>query len=187
MKGRNIIVLGSALLIAAILLIMVYAQPVIYPNFWGKVTIDGSPAIDATVKAYVEVSPGNYEYRDETTAVEDQGEAWYSFNIPGTGVDEGKAIRLNVTPSGEPTVSYLGGTDTYNSGDSTLLHLYASTASPPSGCNLGAPCTGCSDWKTADTGHSNCDPPVSGCVRKNGGANYEWACCGGTIDQISTF
>jgi len=121
------------------------------------------------------------------TAVESNGEAWYSFNIPGTGVDEGRTIRINVTPSGGGSDSYLGGTDIYNSGDETLLHLYASTAAPPTGCNLGAACTGCTDWKTADTGHSDCDPPVNGCVRKNGGADYEWACCGGTIDQISTF
>ena len=187
MKGRNIIVLGSTLLIATILLIIAYAQPVTYPIFWGKVTVDGLPAFDATVKAYVEVTPGNYEYREQTTAVESNGEAWYSFNIPGTADDEGNTIRLNVTPSGGGSDSYLGGTDTYNSGDSTLLHLYASTASPPTGCNLGASCDGCTGWVSVDTSHASCNSPYNGCVRKNGGANYEWSCCGGTITQISIF
>ena len=186
MKGRNIIVLGSALMIVAILLIMVYAQPVIYPVFWGKVTLDGSPEIGGVVKAYVNVG-GTYELRAQMTAVESDGEAWYSFNIPGTADDEGRAIRLNVTPSGGGSDSYLGGTDTYNSGDETLLHLYASTAAPPTGCSLGAACTGCTGWESVDTSHTSCGSPYTGCVRKNGGADYVWACCGGTIDQISTF
>jgi len=186
MKRDNVIVLGSTLLIAAILLIIAYAQPVIYPNFWGKVTVNGSPASNAVVKAYVEVSPGNYEYRTETTAVESGGEAWYSFNVPGTADDENANIMFNVTPVGSSD-SYLGGTDTYTAGDSTLLHLYANTASPPSGCSLGAACDGCTDWVSADTGHSACISPYDGCVRKNGGADYEWACCGGTIAQISIF
>jgi len=189
MKGRNIIVLGSALLIAVMLLIMVYAQPVIYPNFWGKVTIDGDPEIGGVVKAYVDVD-GTYELRAQTTAVEDLGEAWYSFNIPGTADDEGKSIMFNVTPSGGGSDSYLGGTDTYNSGDSTLLHLYASTSSQPTGCNIGASCTSapeCTGWVTVDTGHTACPSPYEGCVRKNGGSDYEWSCCGGTIGTISTF
>jgi len=59
-RRRNIIVLGSALMIVAILLIIAYAQPVIYPVFWGKVTLDGDPEIDGVVKAYVDVG-GTYE------------------------------------------------------------------------------------------------------------------------------
>ncbi len=185
MKGRNVIVLGSTILIAVILLIIVYAQPVIYPNFWGKVTVDGSPASNAIVKAYVDVD-GSYEYRAQTTAVEDNGETWYSFNIPGTAADDGRNIMFNVTPDGG-TDSYLGGTDTYTLGDTTLLHLHASTSSQPTGCNLGADCSGCTDWVTADVSHASCSSPYEGCVRKNGGTYYEWACCDGIISQISTF
>jgi len=189
MKGKNIIVLGSILLALAILLIIAYAQPVIYPVFWGKVTLDGSPEIGGVVKAYVDVG-GTYELRAQTTAVESDGEAWYSFNIPGTGADESRTIRFNVTPSEGGSDSYLGGTDTYNSGDETLLHLYASTSSQPTGCNLGASCTSapvCSGWVTVDTGHSPCSSPYEGCVRASGGGDYDWACCGGIIGQISTF
>lgn len=193
MKGRNIIVLGSALMIVAILLIMVYAQPVIYPVFWGKVTLDGSPEIGGVVKAYVNVG-GTYELRAQMTAVESDGEAWYSFNIPGTADDEGRAIRLNVTPSGGGSDSYLGGTDTYNSGDSTLLHLNAfTTGGQPTGCNLGAACNECINWcaKEGSGTHAVCTSPGNeGCVLNSGGGNappYNWACCGGIISQISVF
>lgn len=190
---RNILALGS-LLVLIILLLVVYAQgPPTVSNFWGNVTVDGSPAINSVITAYVEVSPGEYEYRAQTTAVESEGETWYMFDVPGTSEDDGKTIALNVTPSGD-TNSYLGGTGTYASWESVLVHLNASTGQPTTSCALGAACAECDNWRVregpAGTTAECTSPGYEGCVRNSGGVTappYDWACCAGIITEISTF